>query len=350
MVLGPDPDEARDHDLTEHESVLDQLLQSVYGEKGASGFGRSNVRIRQWLEGIRANFPSEIVRIMQTDALERQGVKEMLLEPELLERIEPSVTLVSAILQLHQLLPEKTKKAARMLVSKLVQDIERKLKMNLIQAAQNSRYRKSKAGSPGSSRLDWRKTIARNLKNIQQDQITIIPEQWYVFRKSNQIPELFIIVDKSESMIESAIYASIIGSVLASLKSIRTHLIFFDTEILDLSGRYSDPVELLFSIPFGGGTDIALAVEYARQHIRNPSQTLFFLISDLYEGGNKKDLMQSLEILKDQGVSLTCLLSLSDEGKPDYNQALANELANLSIPCFSCPPDKFPELITGINS
>lgn len=349
MLLGPDLDENQDLNLNEHESALDQLLQTVYGDKAAAGFGRSQVRIRKWLEGIRANFPPEIVRIMQTDALERQGTKEMLLEPELLERIEPSVSLVSSILQLHQLLPEKTKKAAYLLVSKLVQDIERKLKLNLIQAAQNSRDRKSKAGSPGSSRLDWRKTIARNLKNIQQDRITLIPDQWFVFRKSNHIPELFIVVDKSESMIESAIYASIIGSVLASLKSIHTHLIFFDTEILDLSDQYADPVELLFSIPFGGGTDIAQAVAYAERQIRNPSQCLFFLITDLYEGGHKKDLLKSMELMVSQGVNLTCLLSLSDEGKPDYNQTLAHELANLGIPCFSCPPDKFPELISSVT-
>lgn len=282
---------------------------------------------------------------MQADALERQGIREMLLEPELLEKIEPSVSLVSSILQVHHLLPNQTKEAARVLVEKLVRDIERRLKIPLYNASQKSRQARSKPAKPETSFIDWKKTIQKNLKHYQLPLQTIIPQNWYGHLKSCRLPEVYILVDKSESMVSSMIYASVIGSVLASLKSIHTHLIFFDTEVSDLSGMYDDPVDLLFAMACGGGTDISRAMLYVLQGMSHAKDCIVFLISDLYEGGNKDELISSCAYLKAQGASLFCLLNLSDAGEPDYDQGLALRLRSLDIPCFACAPDKFPELL-----
>lgn len=346
LILGPSSDQAAPVELNEEEQEVDELLNAIYGDKDKPGFGKSTNKIKRWLDGIRLKFPVEVVQIMQADALERQGVKEMLLEPELLEKIEPSVNLVATILQLQHLIPEKTKAVARALVQKLVQDIEKKLKPKIQFAVQTATRQHSKPCPPSAANIDWKKTIYRNLKNFRPEIPAIIPDQWFGFKKGYKLPQIIILVDKSESMINSMIYSAIVSSVLASMKSIQTHLIFFDTEVTDLTDKYTDPVDILFSIPCGGGTDIALAMQYAYQQIQNQNQCLVFLISDLYENGNKNELLAYCKKMTDKRVKLISLLCLNDEGSPDYDIQMAKAITALEIPCFACSPDRFPDLIT----
>ncbi len=345
LILGPSSDKAEPLKLEQKQEELDDLLNAIYGDKDKPGFGKSTNKIKKWLDGIRLNFPTEVVQIMQADALERQGVKEMLLEPELLGKVEPSVNLVATILQLQHLIPDKTKAVARSLVQRLVHEIEKKLKAKIQFAIQTATKLHSTPASPSSSNIDWKKTIYRNLKNYRPEIPAIIPNQWYGFKKGYKLPEIIILVDKSESMIQSMIYAAIISSILASLKSIRTQFIYFDTEITDLTDKYLDPVDIMFSVPCGGGTDIAQAMKYAYQRIQNQDQCLIFLISDLYEYGNKNELLGYCKKMKDMNVQIISLLSLNDEGTPDYDIQIAKSLSALEIPCFACSPDKFPELI-----
>ena len=346
LILGPSSDKADPFQLSTEQEEVDELLNAIYGDKDKPGFGKSTNKIKRWLDGIRLQFPTEVVQIMQADALERQGVKEMLLEPELLERIEPSVNLVATILQLQHLIPEKTKSVARNLVQKLVNEIEKKLKPKIQFAVQTATKQHSKPTSPSNANIDWKKTIYQNLKNYRPEIPAIIPDRWFGFKRGYKLPQIIILVDKSESMINSMIYASIISSVLASMKSVRTHLIFFDTEVTDLTDKYMDPVDILFSVPCGGGTDIAVAMKYAHQQIQNQNQCLLFLISDLYEYGNKNELLSYCKKIKDKQVQLISLLSLNDEGIPDYDIQIAKSFMALDIPCFACNPDRFPELIS----
>lgn len=345
LVLGSDSDPEEAIVLNKDQEVADELLNAIYGTAKKPGFGRSSHKIRKWLDAIRLKFPSDIVQIMQEDALIRQGIQEMLLEPELLEKIEPSMELVAAILQLQQLMPDKSKVAAKSLVQKLVYEIEKKLKSRLQFAIQSAVRLHSRAGNPNNNQIDWKKTIYRNLKNYRPEINTIIPDKWFGFKKAHQLPQIILLVDKSESMIQSMIYASISGSILASLKSIQTHLIFFDTEITDLTNTYHDPVDILFNVPCGGGTDIARAMQYTQQQIRNVKECIIFLISDLYEYGDKNELYATCYQILQGGTKIICLLSLSDEGTPDYDLQIAKNLSAISIPCFACPPEKFPELL-----
>ncbi len=345
LVLGSETDTEQSILLTKEQIESDSLLNSLYGSGQKPGFGRSSHKIRKWLDAIRLNFPQEVVQIMQEDALIRQGVTEMLLEPELLEKIEPSLELVAAILQLQHLMPDHSKSVARDLVNKLVKDLEKRLLPKIHFAIQSATRLHSKPVKPNAAHLDWNKTIFNNLKNYQAELKTFIPDKWFGFKKNNQLPQIILLIDKSESMIQSMIYAAIAGSILASLKSIKTNIIFFDTEITDCTNHYQEPVELLFSIPCGGGTDIAKALQYTYQQIQNPKECLIFLISDLYENGNKNDLYALCNQIKRMGTKLIGLLSLSDEGTPDYDVEIAKSLTHLQIPCFACPPEKFPELL-----
>jgi hypothetical protein len=347
LILGPSSDKSDSVLLSKDEQEMDELLNAIYGDKDKPGFGRSTNKIKRWLDGIRLNFPTEVVRIMQEDALERQGVTEMLLEPELLEKIEPSIDLVATILQLQHLIPDKTKSVARSLVQKLVIEIEKKLKPKIQFAVQTATKQHSKQTSPSSANIDWKKTIYRNLKNYRPEIPALIPDKWFGFKKGYKLPQIIILVDKSESMINSMIYAAIISSVLASMRSIQTHLIFFDTEVTDLTNKYADPVDLLFAVPCGGGTDIALAMKYAHQQIQNQNQCIVFLISDLYENGNKSELLSYCKKIIDKRVTLISLLSLNDEGSPDYDVQIAKSLTAMDIPCFACNPDRFPDLIAA---
>ncbi len=344
LVLGSDK-EKNGIELSTEEKEIEDLLSKVYSNEPQQGFGRSSHKIRKWLDGIRTHFNPEVVSLMQKDALERQGVQEMLLEPELLEKIEPDVQMVANILSLQSLLPEKTSIVARQLVDKLVKKIEEKLRTKIINAVRTAQKGKSKIIKPKLGFIDWKRTIGYNLRNYDASINAIIPKQWFGYKSGSKLKEVYLLVDKSGSMIDSAIHAAIIGSVLASIPSIETHVVFFDTEISDLTGKYQDPVDILFSVPMGGGTDIGLAISYIDQKIRSHSDSIIFLISDLDEGGSPTYLMNALASLISKKTLVHCILSLSEEGNTEYNQSIASKILNLGIPVYGSDPENFPEIL-----
>ncbi len=346
LILGTHEDKSNPVILSAEEKKLEDLLGALYGTGGEKGsLAKRPHKIRKWLEGIRDQFKPEIIRLMQQDALERQELNQMLLEPELLEQIEPDIEMVSAILALKEILPDKTRHSARMFVNRLVARTEKKLKPKLIVSTRPSYMGSIKRIHPASGRINWKRTIQQNLKNYQAELKTIIPEIWYGNKHGNRQNEIVLLIDKSESMIRSAIYASIIGSVLASVNSVRTHLIFFDTAVTDMTGKYSDPVDILFSVPMGGGTDIGLALQYVQQKIYNPSRTILFLISDLDEGGPVRDMINTTSQLLSKGIRMHCILALDDSGQPEYHESNGQKMADLGIPVFACAPELFPEVL-----
>lgn len=348
LVLGSYNTDDGNIELSAEEYALESLLSTLYGAGGEKGnLGKSSHKVRKWLEGIRNHFNPDLVSLMQQDALERQELHQMLLEPELIEKIEPDIHMVAAILSLKELLPDRTKASARQLVQKLVEQIRKKLKPKLNQSIQSSNFGPIRKINPMSYKIHWHRTIEKNLKHFQKEVNTIIPENWFGRKSGHKLTELVLLIDKSESMISSAVYASIIGSVLASLPSIKTHLIFFDTTVTDMTERYQDPVDILFSVPMGGGTDIGFALQYVRQKIRNPAQTILFLISDLDEGGPLKDLYSIIIKLKYSGLRMYSILSLEDNGKPVYNELVGQKLADLEVPVFACSPEQFPSILSN---
>ena len=110
---------------------------------------------------------------------------------------------------------------------------------------------------------------------------------------------------------------------------------------MNLTEQLSDPVEVLFGVQLGGGTDINAALAYCEQHIEHGAKSHLILISDLYEGGNAESMLARVAALKQSGVKVIVLLALSDDGHPAYNNDHAVTIAGMHCPVFGCTPDQF---------
>src|SRR5882724_4715247 len=272
---------------------MDRTLRALYDSDRKGGLGASSPNIARWLGDIREYFPSSVVRVMQQDALRRLNLQQMLLEPEMLAAAEPDVHLVASLLSLKSLLPNKTKETARLVVRKVVDELLRQLENPLRQAVIGSLNRATRNRRPRHSEIDWNRTIKANLRHYQAEHKTIIPETRIGYgRKRNSLRDLILCVDQSGSMASSVVYAGVFGAVLASLPALSTRMVVFDTAVVDLTDELNDPVDLLFGVQLGGGTDINLALSYCQQIVQRPQETILVLLSDLFEGGNREQMLR----------------------------------------------------------
>ncbi len=358
LILGGQPADGTGMSLTGDAAGMDAALEALYrgggGDDTASsksrggGLGNSAPTVARWLGDIRKYFPSSVVRVMQQDALERLNLRQMLLEPEMLEAVEPDVHLVANLLALNSVLPARTRDTARQVVRKVVEEIERKLANQIRQAIQGSLNRAVRNRRPHHNEIDWHRTIQANLKNYQPDYHSIIPETLVGYgHKRAALRDIILCVDQSGSMASSVVYAGIFGAVMASLPSIRTRVVVFDTAVVDLTDDLTDPVELLFGTQLGGGTDINRALAYCEGLVQRPQDTILILISDLYEGGNRTEMLKRAATLAGSGVKMVALLALSDDGAPGYDHTTAAALAEFGVPAFACTPDLFPDLMAA---
>jgi Mg-chelatase subunit ChlD len=352
LVLGGEGDGVR---LEPADAGIDRALNALYGEgdddaseNRRGGLGSSAPAVARWLGDIRSYFPSSVVRIMQQDALERLDLKRLLLEPELLEAVEPDVHLVSTLIALKSVIPNKTRDTARLVVRKVVDELQRKLANATRQAVVGALNRATRTRRPRHAEMDWNRTIRANLKHYQHEHRTIIPETRIGYgRKRSALRDIILCVDQSGSMAASVVYAGVFGAVLASLPAVSTRFVVFDTSVVDLTETTDDPVELLFGTQLGGGTDIARALTYCQSLVRRPTETVLVLISDLFEGGNRDEMLKRTAALTASGVRIVVLLALSDGGAPAYDHANAAAFAALGIPAFACTPDAFPDLMAA---
>lgn len=332
--------------------ALDDMLNMVYEEgesaQRSGSLSASAPKIAAWLEDIRRMFPREVVELLQRDAVEHLGLDSLLLEPEILEQMQADVSLVSTLMALRELIPERARQAARQLVQQVVSELERQLKGPMQQALRGSLMRNARNVRPRHQEMDWLRTIRANLKHYQRDYRTIIPERRIGFgRRQNALKSITLCVDQSASMGTSVIYSCVFASAMVSLRALKTRLVCFDTSIVDYSDQLYDPVELLFGVQLGGGTDIRQALDYCQAQIQQPNDHTLVLISDLYEGGNAQLLLESVARVKHAGTQLIVLLALNDQGAPVYNKALAQQLAQLDIPVFACSAEHFPGLMAA---
>lgn len=327
---------------------MDNVLEALYNSERNAGLGASSPNVARWLGDIRTYFPSSSVQVMQKDALERLNLTQMLLQPELLETVEADVHLVANLLSLSRVIPEQTKETARQVVRKVVEELERKLANPLIQAVRGSLNRAVRNYRPRPNEIDWDRTIRANLKNYLPDKRTIIAEKLVGHgHKRSSLRDIVLCVDQSGSMGSSVVYSGIFGAVLATIKAVSTRMVVFDTAVVELTEDLQDPVDLLFGVRLGGGTDINRALGYCQQIISRPTQTILVLITDLYEGGNREHMLRRAAELVGSGVQVVCLLALNDKGAPIYDQHNAQVLAGLGVPSFACTPDLFPDLMAA---
>jgi hypothetical protein len=346
---------SEDEALSPEDQRVSAALSALYGEgdepKRRGGLGRSAPNVSKWMGDIRGYFPASIVHIVQKDAFERLGLKQMLLEPEFLAAVEADVDLVANLISLRSVMPEKIKATAREVIGRVVADLINRLERRTAEAIRGAVQRGRRTNRPRFADIDWPRTITANLRHYQPAHRVMVPERLIGFlrhqRRLVDLDEVILCVDQSGSMASSVVYASIFAAVMASLPVVKTSLVCFDTAVLDLTPELADPVEVLFGVQLGGGTDINQAIAYCEQRIERPGKAHLVLISDLFEGGNAEALVGRLGRLIGLGVNVIALLALSDQGRPAYHAGVAAQLADLGAPVFACTPDQFPALMAA---
>ena len=348
LVLGEPAQASLGMSLGEAEARMDRALGALYDSERKGGLGASSPNVARWLGDIREYFPAPVVRVMQGDAMTRLGLTEMLLQPEMLEAVEPDVALVATLLSLRKVIPQKTKETARRVVRRVVEELERRLRAPTERAVRGALSRASRTRKPRVAEIDWDRTLRANLGNYQPERKSVVVEKLVGHgRKRSSLRDVVLCIDQSGSMAASVVYSSIFGAVLASMRAVSTRMVLFDTAVVDMTEQLEDPVDLLFGTQLGGGTDIDRALGYCQQLITRPAQTILVLITDLYEGGNAQRMLQRAATLVHSGVQVICLLALSDQGTPSHDGQHAAQFAALGIPTFACTPNQFPELMAA---
>ncbi|MBT1188734.1 VWA domain-containing protein [Streptomyces sp. CJ_13] len=357
MVLGGGEADGTGCALAGRDAAMDGALGALYGGgsgaagrgERSAGLGGSAPNVARWLGDIRTYFPSSVVQVMQRDAIARLGLSTLLMEPEMLEAVEPDVHLVGTLLSLNKAMPETTRETARAVVRKVVEQLEKRLATRTRATLTGALDRSARVSRPRHADIDWNRTIRANLKNYLPEYRTVVPERLIGYGRAAQSvkKEVILCIDQSGSMAASVVYASVFGAVLASMRSIATRLVVFDTAVVDLTDQLDDPVDVLFGTQLGGGTDINRALAYCQSKITRPADTVVVLISDLYEGGIRDEMLKRVAAMKRSGVEFVTLLALSDEGAPAYDREHAAALAALGAPAFACTPDLFPEVMAA---
>lgn len=350
LALGGESDGLNEGDAR-ISSALDALYDQGGGKGRRGGLGRSAPSVAKWMGDIRDMFPTPVVQVVQKDAFTRLGLQQMLMEPEFLAAMEADINLVANLMTLRGAMPEKTKDTAREVIAKVVAELMERLERRTAEALRGAVDRSKRTTNPRFQDIDWPRTIRANLHTYLPEHDTIVPERLIGFQRKRRrivdLDEIVLCVDQSGSMAQSVIYASIFAAVMASLPVVQTKLVCFDTVVLDLTEELADPVEVLFGVQLGGGTDINQAVAYCEDKIERPRKSHMILITDLYEGGNASELVARLAGLTSSGVNVIVLLALSDDGRPSYDEALAATVAALGIPVFACTPEQFPDLMAA---
>ena len=351
LILGGNEADGTGITLTPEEQRIDQSLEAVYDSDRRGGLGSSAPKVSRWLGDIREFFPQTVVQVIQRDAIKRLNITSLLTEKEMLETVVPDVHLVATLMSLSRVIPEKNKEMARQVVRKVVDELLRKLSAPTQQAVTGELNRSARRRNPRYNEIDWKTTITKNLKNYQPEYKTIIPEVRIGYgRKRKAMKDIILCLDQSGSMGTSVIYSGIFGSVLASIPAVNTRMVVFDTAVVDLTDDLQDPVDLLFGVQLGGGTDIARALTYCQGVITRPQDTVLVLVTDLYEGGDPREMRKKFVSLVNSGVQLIVLPALNDDGAPSYDKNHAEFLANIGVPTFACTPDKFPDLMAAALS
>ena len=353
LVLGrrgesPHPDaDAQAVALAPQWQEIDGVLEDLYEEERRGSLAKSAPRLTRWLGKLREHFPPQAVVAAQRDAVERYGLEQVLLEPELLDELEADLHLTAVVLQLRELLPDRARAAAERLIARSAERLRRQLEPALLRNVRSAQSAAELRRSlkPGRT-TDWDRTLRSNLGNYQPELSAIVPRHFTNRRRRGRgLRHVHLLVDQSASMALSAIHASIAACILARLPSLQTRLLAFDTGLVDLTAELSDPVATLLGVQLGGGTNIAQALRYEQERIQEPSQTLLVLISDLYEGGKRDELLRRADAMLTAGVRMIVLLAISEEGKPSYDARTAGLLCGLGAQVLSCSPRDFPELM-----
>ncbi len=346
--------------------VVDFLFEGGEGAGGERGTGadgrrRSGQRsggrgpghgftVPTWVDAVRKLFPRQVKEVMERELVRRRGLSELLEKPELLEKVEPNVELVKTLLTHRDLLTPKTRILARKVIDKVVRELQGKLRVQVEPAITGALRRDRHSPRKIFRNLDLKTTLRRNLHNWSEEHKKLLVDRAYFFaaERGARPWHVVIAVDQSGSMLDSTIFSAVMASIFYELPAMRTSLYLFDTEIADLSDKVGQPVDVLLEVQLGGGTDIAKAVRYGRQLLREPARTILVLISDFYEGGPSAELLREVQEMAEAGVRMIGLGALGYDARPAYDRGLARRLRKVGMDILVATPEELSECIGRI--
>lgn len=326
----------------QRDAALEFLYNREYGSgRNVRGGGGSNqggdlsesqLTVPEWINQIHELFPQRTIERLEKDALERYQLDEMVTNPEVLARAQPNQTLLKAVLRTKHLMNQEVLKAAQHLVRQAVEELMKKLAVDVRNAFQGSLDRRNRSQLKIAKNFDIDTTLRRNLKHYQPDEKRILIETPFFYsRIRRQVDrwQLIVLVDESGSMMDSVIHSAVTAAIFYSMKMMKVHLCIFDTSVVDLTAECVDPVETLMKVQLGGGTDIGQALAYAAELVENPRRTIVVLISDFFEGGPILRLFSVAKKLVESGVTALGLAALDEQANPTYDHETARRLVQM---------------------
>jgi hypothetical protein len=331
--------------------AAERVLGCLYGEGGASGgTGKSQLTIPDWVNAVSELFPRQAKEVLEREMIRKRGIAELLDHPELLEKVEPNVELVKTLLTNKDLLNPKTRVLARKVIDRVVQELKKRFEVRVEQAIIGALRRDRHSPRKVFRNLDLKTTVRRNLVNWSEAQRRLLVDQIYFFAaEKNRRPwHIIVCVDQSGSMLEAAIFSSIMASIFAELPAVKTSLVLFDTQVVDLSDQVGSPVDVLLQVQLGGGTDITQALQYCDQLVREPARTIVVLITDFCEGRDVADLVAQVRAMADANVRMIGLGALGYDAVPAYHKPTANRCRKVGMDILACTPERLAECMGEI--
>lgn len=369
LVLGKDAEQhgisiaVGDSEAQRIEALVGYLFGPSDGGDGSGGDGNARpkertgglgpghaMNIPRWVDEVAQLFPREAKEVMERELVNRKGLRELMEKPEILERIEPNQELVKTLLTHRDLMNEKTRALAKKIIAKVVEELKQKLKVQIEPAITGAIRRDKHSPRRVFRNLDLKRTVRRNLHNFDNESGKLLVDRLYFHaaERTSRPWHVIVAVDQSGSMLDSAIYSAVMASIFVELPAVRTSLFLFDTEVADLTDRVGQPVDVLLSIQLGGGTDITKALKYAYQLVRQPVRTIVVLVTDFYEGGAERDLVNQVKEMAQAGIRMIGLGALGYNARPEYNKTTAAKCRKVGMDILSCTPEKLAEAMAHI--
>ena len=334
------------------ESTLDYLYNMEYGDEVMhlerhGGSGDSVLQAAEWIEKVRKLFPKRTVEILEKQALDHFGLTELLTDKQVLSKMQPNMDLLKTVMQYKHLMKSDVLIEAKRIIQKVVDELTEKIQSDIRKSLLGKLNRNMPSNVKSMRNLDIKKTIQRNLKNFDKDQNQIVLKNVYFSSRTKRYNKwrVIIAVDESGSMLDSVIYSAVMAGIFAKLPMIETKLVIFDTSVVDLSEYVDDPVEVLLGVQLGGGTDINNAVSYCETLCNNPYETVYVVVTDLYEGSNPGYLLKTCSDIISSGSKMIFLTALDRDSNPAYDVNLGQKLADMGAFVGAMTPEQLGDHI-----
>lgn len=314
------------------------------------GRGGSTMTVPEWVDQVHELFPNQAKEVLEKEMVKRRGFRELLEQPKLLEKVEPNMELVKTLLTHKDLLNPQTRVLARKIIEKVVEELKQKMRLQVETAITGAIRRDRHSPRKVFRNLDLKTTLRRNLHNYNQERGKLLVDRLYFFgaEQKKRPWHIIVTVDQSGSMLDSAIFSAVMASIFAELPAVRTSLVLFDTQIVDLSDQVGQPVDVLLTIQLGGGTDITQALEYSHQLVREPQRTIVVVITDFYEGRAEEDLVRQVRTMSESGIRMIGLGALGYNARPEYCRQTAKKCRKVGMDILVCTPEKLAECMAQI--